>query len=66
MVSPYSTIKQAAGEAMAEQGGGTSRSGTASATLVLDGKRMGRVLFPYIQGEATRQGLHLAGGKRTW
>ena len=66
VVSPYSTIKQAAGEALAEQGGGTSRSGTASATLVLDGKRMGRVLFPYIQGEATRQGLHLAGGKRTW
>ena len=66
VVSPYSTIKQAAGEALAEQGGGASRSGTASATLVLDGKRMGRVLFPYIQGEATRQGLHLAGGKRTW
>ena len=66
VVSPYSTIKQAAGEALAEQGGGVSRSGTASATLVLDGKRMGRVLFPYIQGEATRQGLHLAGGKRTW
>lgn len=66
VVSPYSTIKQAAGEALAEQGGGVSRSGTASATLVLDGKRMGRVLFPYIQGEATRQGLHLTGGKRTW
>lgn len=66
VVSPYSTIKQAAGEALAEQGGGASRSGTASATLVLDGKRLGRAVFPYIQGEATRQGLHLAGGRRTW
>ena len=65
VVSPYSTIKRAVGEELDARGGGTGgRQGTATATLVLDGVRLGRAVFPYIEGESTRQGLHLTGGSR--
>ena len=65
VVSPYSTIKRAVGEELDARGGGSgSRQGTATATLVLDGTRLGRAVFPYIEGESTRQGVRLTGGNR--
>ena len=64
VVSPYSTIKRAVGEELDARGGGGSRQGTATATLVLDGTRLGRAIFPYIEGESTRQGVRLTGGSR--
>lgn len=65
VVSPYSTIKRAVGEELDARGGGSgSRQGTATATLVLDGTRLGRAIFPYIEGESTRQGVRLTGGRR--
>lgn len=64
VVSPYSTIKRAVGEELDARGGGMgSRQGTATATLVLDGTRLGRAIFPYIEGESTRQGVRLTGGR---
>ena len=64
VVSPYSTIKRAVGEELDARGGGSgSRQGTATATLVLDGTRLGRAIFPYIEGESTRQGVRLTGGR---
>ena len=60
VVAPYSTIKQAAGEALSEQSAG----GTGVAYLYLDGAKLGRVVFPYIQGETTRLGVQLIGGRR--
>ena len=65
VVSPYSTIKRAVGEELDARGGGTGgRQGVATATLVLDGTRLGRAIFPYIEGESTRQGVRLTGGSR--
>lgn len=65
VVSPYSTIKRAVGEELDARGGGTGgRQGVATATLVLDGTRLGRAVFPYIEGESTRQGVRLTGGSR--
>ena len=64
VVSPYSTIKRAVGEELDARGGGTGgRQGVATATLVLDGTRLGRAIFPYIEGESTRQGVRLTGGR---
>ena len=65
VVSPYSTIKRAVGEELDARGGGSgSRKGTATAILELDGVRFGRAVFPYIEGESTRQGVRLTGGSR--
>lgn len=64
VVSPYSTIKRAVGEELDARGGSGSRQGTATAILELDGVRFGRAVFPYIEGESTRQGVRLTGGNR--
>lgn len=64
VVSPYSTIKRAVGEELDARGGTGGRQGVATATLVLDGTRLGRAVFPYIEGESTRQGVRLTGGSR--
>lgn len=64
VVSPYSTIKRAVGEELDARGGSGSRQGTATAILELDGVRFGRAVFPYIEGESTRQGVRLTGGSR--
>ena len=64
VVSPYSTIKRAVGEELDTRGGTGGRQGVATATLVLDGTRLGRAIFPYIEGESTRQGVRLTGGSR--
>lgn len=55
IVAPYSTIKQAASEAMAERPVG----GTGVAEIYLDGVRLGRAVYPYVQGESARQGAKL-------
>lgn len=55
IVAPYSTIKQAASEAMAER----SANGTGVAEIYLDGIRLGRAVYPYVQGESVRQGAKL-------
>ena len=55
IVAPYSTIKQAASEAMAERSAG----GTGVAEIYLDGVRLGRAVYPYVQGESVRQGAKL-------
>lgn len=66
VVSPYSTLKQAAAEAVREnlpaQSGGTG----AAADLYLDGTRLGRALWPYLRQEEQRRGVQLIGGVRTW
>lgn len=61
VVAPYSTIKQAAGEALAERG---NSGGTGRGDVYLDGTKVGRVLYSCIEGERTRLGVRLTGGKR--
>ena len=61
VVAPYSTIKQAAGEALAERGGS---GGTGRGDVYLDGVKVGRVLYSCIEGERTRLGVKLTGGRR--
>lgn len=61
VVAPYSTIKQAAGEALAEQGG--SRM-IVWGDVYLNGTKAGRVLYSCIEEERTRLGMNLTGGKR--
>lgn len=61
VVAPYSTIKQAAGEALAERG---NSGGTGRGDVYLDGTKVGRVLYSCIEGERTRLGVKLTGGKR--
>lgn len=61
VVAPYSTIKQAAGEALAERG---NSGGTGRGDVYLDGTKIGRVLYSCIEGEKTRLGVKLTGGKR--
>lgn len=61
VVAPYSTIKQAAGEALAERGGS---GGTGRGDVYLDGTKVGRVLYSCIEGERTRLGVKLTGGRR--
>lgn len=61
VVSPYSTIKQAAGEALAERG---NSGGTGRGDVYLDGTKVGRVLYSCIEGERTRLGVKLTGGRR--
>ena len=64
VVSPVSTIKRAVAEELDARGGpGGGRQGAATATLVLDGIRLGRAIFPYLEGESTRQGVRLTGGR---
>ena len=64
VVSPVSTIKRAVAEELDARGGtGGGRQGAATATLVLDGTRLGRAIFPYLEGESTRQGVRLTGGR---
>lgn len=65
VVSPYSTIKQAAGEAVRENLP-VRQGGSSTANLYLDGTKVGRAIFPYIQGEATRQGVRLIEGGSVW
>ena len=60
----YSAIKQAAGDAFDERGGASRAGGTAIAYLYLDGVKVGRAVYPYIQGETTRLGTKLVGGRR--
>ena len=64
IVAPYSAIKQAAGDAFAERSGASGTGGTAIAYLYLDGVKVGRAVYPYIQGETTRLGTKLVGGRR--
>lgn len=64
IVAPYSAIKQAAGDAFDERGGASRAGGTAIAYLYLDGVKVGRAVYPYIQGETTRLGTKLVGGRR--
>lgn len=59
VVAPYSTIKQAASDAIAERGGG---SGMAVADIYLDGAKVGRGIFPYLENERVRVGARLVGG----
>ena len=61
VVAPYSTIKQAAGEALAERG---NSGGTGRGDVYLDGIKVGRVLYSCIEGERTRLGVKLTGGRR--
>ena len=59
VVAPYSTIKQAASDAIAERGGG---NGMAVADIYLDGAKVGRGIFPYLENERVRVGARLVGG----
>lgn len=57
VVSPLSTIRQAVSEALALSG----RTGVGNTTVVLevDGKELGRVIYPSVQGESARLGTSL-------
>lgn len=60
IISPYSTIKQAAMEAI-RQSGMTSGGGKAqNITMTLDGRTVARLLMPYLDGETNRLGVQLA------
>lgn len=61
VVSPYSTIKQAASDALSERG---SSAGTGRGDIYLDGKKVGRVLYSSIESERSRLGAQLIGGRR--
>ena len=61
VVSPYSTIKQAASDALSERG---SSAGTGRGDIYLDGKKVGRVLYSSIESERSRLGVQLIGGRR--
>jgi len=60
VVSPYSTIKQAASDALSERG---SSAGTGRGDIYLDGKKVGRVLYSSIESERSRLGVQLIGGR---
>ena len=66
VVSPYSTLKQAAAEAVRENLPARSGGTGAAADLYLDGTRLGRALWPYLRQEEQRRGVQLIGGVRTW
>ena len=66
VVSPYSTLKQAAAEAVRENLPAQSGGAGATADLYLDGTRLGRALWPYLRQEEQRRGVQLIGGVRTW
>lgn len=61
VVSPYSTIKQAASDALAERG---SSAGAGRGDVYLDGTKVGRVLYSSIESERSRLGVQLIGGRR--
>lgn len=61
VVAPYSTIKQAAGEALAERG---NSGGTGRGDVYLDATKVGRVIYSFIEEERTRLGVKLTGGRR--
>lgn len=61
VVAPYSTIKQAAGEALAEQGGSGRM---VRGDVYLDRTKVGRVFYSCIEGERTRLGVKMTGGRR--
>ena len=61
VVSPYSTIKQAASDALAERGGS---GGYGRGDVYLNGTKVGRVLYSSLEGERTRLGVQLIGGRR--
>ena len=61
VVSPYSTIKQAASDALAERGGS---GGYGRGDVYLDSTKVGRVLYSSLEGERTRLGVQLIGGRR--
>lgn len=65
VVSPYSTIKKAAAEAVRENLP-ARQEGSYTANLYLGGTKVGRAIFPYIQEEATRQGVRLIEGGSVW
>ena len=50
IIAPYSTIKQAARDAMAEGGGGRTAPVNLTATMTVDGVVFGRLIAPYIDG----------------
>ena len=61
VVSPYSTIKQAASDALAERGGS---GGCGRGDVYLNGTKVGRVLYSSMESERTRLGVQLIGGRR--
>lgn len=61
VVSPYSTIKQAASDALAERGGS---GGYGRGDVYLNGTKVGRVLYSSLESERTRLGVQLIGGRR--
>ena len=61
VVSPYSTIKQAASDALAERGGS---GGYGRGDVYLDSTKVGRVLYSSLESERTRLGVQLIGGRR--
>lgn len=61
VVSPYSTIKQAASDALAERGGS---GGYGRGDVYLNGTKVGRVLYSSMESERTRLGVQLIGGRR--
>lgn len=59
VISPYSTIKRAAGDAMEELGGGLGGGSVIDVTLTLDGTVLARKQVPYLDKEYTRRGNSL-------
>lgn len=60
IISPYSTIKQAAMEAIRQSGMTSGGSKPQNITMTLDGRTVARLLMPYLNGETNRLGVQLA------
>jgi len=56
IISPYSTIKRAAAEGLAEMGYSLGGGGTVDVTLLIDGAVLARKAVPYFNREYTRRG----------
>lgn len=59
VIAPYSTIKQAAQEAISESGAAWSGSRSQTIVMNLDGRTFARIFVPYIDGEYSRLGVSL-------
>lgn len=59
IVSPYSTIMQAVKDAIGPETARSSAPANLSATVVLDGVVVGRLLVPYIDGYKSLRGANL-------
>lgn len=60
IIAPYSLVKRAAAQGVAESGMLRGGHTTQNATMSLDGRTFARLIFPYIQAESRRLGVKIS------